>query len=66
LSYTLSAANNSTDVDESKSEDSTGLEVSCTHALNENATVTPGFFTAEDPSAGEDDSNEVVETIFSL
>ena len=63
---TLSAAYNSTDVDGSDSEDSTGFEVSYTYALNDNVTVTPGFFTVEDTSTGEDDSGVVVETVFSF
>ena len=63
---TLSAAYNSTDVDGSDSEDSTGFEVSYTYALNDNVTVTPGFFTIEDTSTGDDDTGVVVETAFSF
>jgi len=63
---TLSAAYNSTDVDGSDSEDSTGFEVSYSYALNDNVTITPGFFTVEDTSAGDDDSGVVVETAFSF
>jgi len=63
---TLSAAYNSTDVDGSDSSDSTGFEVSYTYALNDNVTITPGFFTVEDTSAGDDDSGVVVETAFSF
>jgi len=63
---TLSAAYNSTDVDGSDSEDSTGFEVSYTYALNDNVTVTPGFFTVEDTSTGDDDTGVVVETAFSF
>ena len=62
----LSAAYNSTDVDGSDSEDSTGFEVSYTYALNDNVTVTPGFFTVEDTSTGDDDTGVVVETAFSF
>ena len=63
---TLSAAYNSTDVDGSDSDDSTGFEVSYTYALNDNVSITPGFFTVEDTSTGDDDSGVVVETAFSF
>jgi len=63
---TLSAAYNSTDVDGSDSEDSTGFEVSYTYSINDNVTITPGFFTVEDTTAGDDDSGFVVETAFSF
>merc|ERR1712159_855625 len=62
---TLSAAYNSTDVDGSDSLDSTGFEVSYTYSLNDNVTITPGFFTVED-NTGDDDSGVVVETAFSF
>jgi len=63
---TLSAAYNSTDVDGSDSEDQTGFEVSYTYSINDNVTITPGFFTVEDTSTGDDDSGFVVETAFSF
>ena len=63
---TLSAAYNSTDVDGSDSSDSTGFEVSYTYDLNDNVSITPGFFTVEDTSTGDDDSGVVVETAFSF
>jgi len=63
---TLSAAYNSTDVDGSDSEDSTGFEVSYTYALNDSVSITPGFFTVEDTSTGDDDTGVVVETAFSF
>jgi len=63
---TLSAAYNSTDVDGSSSSDSTGFEVSYTYAINDNVTVTPGFFTVEDTGTGDDDAGVVVETVFSF
>jgi len=62
----LSAAYNSTDVDGSDSDDSTGFEVSYTYAINDNVSITPGFFTVEDTTAGDDDSGFVVETAFSF
>ena len=63
---TLSAAYNSTDVDGSDTLDSTGFEVSYTYSLNDNVTLTPGFFTVEDTSTGDDDTGVVVETAFSF
>ena len=63
---TLSAAYNSTDVDGSDTLDSTGFEVSYTYAVNDSVTITPGFFTVEDTSTGDDDSGVVVETVFSF
>jgi len=62
---TLSAAYNSTDVDGSDTEDQTGFEVSYTYSINDNVTITPGFFTVED-NTGDDDSGVVVETAFSF
>jgi len=63
---TLSAAYNTTDVDGNSDLDSTGFEVSYSYAINDSVTITPGFFTVEDTSAGDDDSGVVVETAFSF
>ena len=63
---TLSAAYNSTDVDGSDALDSTGFEVSYTYSVNDSVTITPGFFTVEDTSTGDDDTGVVVETAFSF
>ena len=63
---TLSAAYNSTDVDGSESEDQEGFEVSYTYALNDNISITPGFFSIEDTSTGDDDNGVVLETVFSF
>jgi len=62
---TLSAAYNSTDIDGSDSADTTGFEVSYTYSINDNVTITPGFFTVED-TVGDDDTGVVVETVFSF
>ena len=59
---TLSAAYNSTDIDGSDSEDSTGFEVSYSYGLNDYVSVTAGFFTVEDTSTGDDDTGIVAET----
>ena len=63
---TLSAAYNSTDIDGSDSEDSTGFEVSYSYGLNDYVSVTAGFFTVEDTSTGDDDTGVVAETYFSF
>ena len=63
---TLSAAYNSTDIDGSDSEDSTGFEVSYSYGLNDYVSVTAGFFTVEDTSTGDDDTGIVAETYFSF
>jgi len=62
----LSAAYNSTDVDGSETLDSTGFEVSYTYDVNDNVSITPGFFTVEDTSTGDDDTGVVLETAFSF
>jgi len=62
---TLSAAYNSTDVDDGDDADTTGFEVSYSYAINDNVTITPGFFTVED-NIGDDDTGVVVETAFSF
>ncbi len=64
---TLSVAYNETDVDGGSASDQSGFEVSYTYALNDNMTITPGYFTVEDISeTGQDDSGVVVETVFSF
>jgi len=63
---TLSAAYNSTDIDGSIANDMTGFEVSYTYSINDYMTITPGFFSIEDSSDGDDDTGFVVETAFSF
>ncbi len=64
---TLSAAYNSTDVDGGSASDQTGFEVSYSYAVNDNLTITPGFFTVEETTANkEDDTGVVLETAFSF
>jgi len=63
---TLRTAYNSTDVDGTDALDTEGFEVSYSYALNDNVTVTPGFFTVEDTGTGDDDAGVVVETSFSF
>jgi len=62
---TLSVAYNTTEVEDSD-EDSTGFEVSYSYAVNDSLTITPGFFTVEDTTDGDDDSGVVVETVFNF
>jgi len=64
---TLSVAWNSSEVDDSSdSTDSTGFEVSYSYAINDNVTITPGFFTVEETTSTDEDSGVVVETVFSF
>jgi len=62
---TLSGAYHSTDIDGTTANDTTGFEISYKYSLNDNMTITPGFFTVED-TTGDDDSGVVVETAFSF
>jgi len=63
----LSIAYNATDVDggSGTDDDTTGFEVSYSYAVNDNLTITPGYFSVED-NTGEDDNGVVVETAFSF
>jgi len=63
----LSVAYNSTDVDggSGADDDTSGFEVSYSYPLNDNVTITPGYFTVED-NTGEDDTGIVLETAFSF
>ena len=62
---TLSAAWKSSEVDDdSDNTDSRGFEVAYTYAVNDNVTVTPGFFTVEETDGTEDDNGVVLETAF--
>jgi len=64
---TLNAAWNSTDVANGTADDQTGFEVSYSYAVNDNVTITPGFFTVEETTANkEDDTGVVLETAFSF
>jgi len=64
---TLNAAYNATDVDGGETLDQTGFEVSYSYAVNDNLTITPGFFTVEETTANkEDDTGVVIETAFSF
>jgi len=63
----LGVAYKSTDVDGGSTEDQTGFEVSYSYAVNDNLTITPGFFTVEETTTGKDDDTGVVlETAFSF
>tara|TARA_E500000331_G_C16988761_1_gene596842 strand:+ start:82 stop:312 length:231 start_codon:yes stop_codon:yes gene_type:complete len=57
----------STDVDGGGADDQSGFEVSYIYAVNDNLTITPGFFTVEETTADiEDDTGVVLETAFSF
>jgi len=63
----LSAAWNTTDVDDNSDlTDSSGFEVSYSYAVNDNITVTPGFFTVEETTSTDEDSGVVLETAFTF
>jgi len=62
---TMSVAYNSTDVDGTDDLDTTGFELSYTYDINDNVSITPGFFTVEDV-VGDDDTGVVVETVFNF
>jgi len=63
----LGIAYNRTDVDggSGTDNDTAGFEVSYSYAVNDNVTITPGYFSVED-NTGEDDNGVVVETAFSF
>jgi len=64
---TLSAAWNSTEVDDDDDDtDQTGFEVSYSYAVNDNVTVTPGYFTVEEDDSTNDDSGVLLETKFTF
>jgi len=63
---TLRTAYSSTDIDGSDTLDTEGFEIAYSYELNDNVTITPGFFTIEDTGTGDDDSGVVVETAFSF
>ena len=64
---TLSAAYNSTDVAGGSSDDQTGFELSYSYAVNDHLTITPGFFTVEETTAGQDDDKgAVLEAVFTF
>jgi len=64
---TLSLAWNSSDVDGGADTlDSTGFEVSYSYPVNDNVTITPGFFSVEETTSTDNDSGVVIETSFSF
>jgi len=64
---TLHLAWNSSEVDDnSDNTDSTGFELAYSYAINDNVTITPGFFTVEETTSTDEDSGVVLETAFSF
>jgi len=64
---TLSAAFNTTDVEGGSADDQTGFELSYSYAVNDHLTITPGFFTVEETTAGQDDDKgAVLEAVFTF
>ena len=61
----LSLAYNTTDVESSSANDQTGMEIAYSYAINDHITITPGFFTVEETTAGrDDDKGAFIETVF--
>jgi len=57
----------STDVDGGDASDEVGYELTYTYPVNDNISITPGFFYVEETTAGkEDDTAFFVETVFSF
>ena len=64
---TLSAAYNNTYNFGNTDSEKSGFEVSYSYPVNDNFTLTPGFFTVEETTAGKaDDTGVVLETAFSF
>ena len=64
---TLSVAYNTTDVEGGTADDQTGFEISYSYAVNDHLTLTPGFFTVEETTAGQDDDKgAVLEAVFTF
>jgi len=62
---TLHVAYNKTTVEDGAGadDDATGFEIAYSYSLNDNITITPGYFQIED-NVGDDDTGIVVETVF--
>ena len=60
------AWNSSTNDDSGDTTDSTGFELAYSYAVNDNVTITPGFFSVGETTSDNEDSGVVVETAFSF
>ena len=58
--------NSTTDDDAGDDTDTTGFEVAYSYAINDNVTITPGFYTVGETDGDEEDSGVVLETAFSF
>jgi len=58
--------NSTTNDDSGDTTDTTGFEVAYSYAINDNVTITPGFFTVGETTSDEEDSGVVLETSFSF
>ena len=58
--------NSTTDDDSGDDSDTTGFEVAYSYAINDNVTITPGFYTVGETDGDEEDSGVVLETAFSF
>ena len=53
-------------VDSGDTSDSTGFELAYSYAVNDNVTITPGFFSVGETTSDNEDSGVVLETAFSF
>ena len=60
------AWNSSTNDDSGDTSDSTGFELAYSYAVNDNVTITPGFFSVGETTSDNEDSGVVLETAFSF
>jgi len=60
------AWNSSTNDDSGDTTDSTGFELAYSYAVNDNVTITPGFFSVGETTSDNEDSGVVLETAFSF
>ena len=60
------AWNSSTNDDSGDTTDSTGFELAYSYAINDNVTITPGYFSVTETISDDEDSGVVLETAFSF
>ena len=56
--------NSTTNDDSGNDTDSTGFEVAYSYAINDNVTITPGYFSVGETTSDEEDTGVVLETTF--
>ena len=58
--------NSTTNDDSGNDTDSTGFEVAYSYAINDNVTITPGYFSVGETTSDEEDTGVVLETTFTF